>query len=148
MPLPLTSEKLREFPRKEGVLEKKSPSIVHINGAGAFQSRYFVLKEGHLRYYKGTDTLCTTMEHLKGDVDLALTDKIEVVPDHHGHGKSMNHVHLSCGGHDYHLRMKTDEEVQCHVHARARAEVRTRWLGMARTQARGRAGHAGTLARR
>ena len=57
--LPLTPERLDQFPKKEGLLDKKSPSKRHklIHVGSAYETRYFVLEAGHLLYYKGPQLL-------------------------------------------------------------------------------------------
>ena len=100
------------------MLEKKSPSKLHklVHATATYEKRVFVLEAGHLKYYKGPDpSVVPSNRTLKGDLDLALTESIEL-----GHGKKHNdegelipdHLTLSVAGHIYHLKAKTPEEAQ------------------------------------
>lgn len=109
MPLPLTLEGLAQFPKKEGVLDKKSPSKLHV--VHKYETRFFVLAGGHLKYYKGSGLLQSETGELKGDLDLALTNSIVIQEVTRNHVQE-NHVILTVDDHMYNLRAKTPEEAQ------------------------------------
>ena len=108
MPLPVTAETLAAFPKLEGLIEKRPGWGLH-----SFQSRYFVLCSGHLKYYKGIDAACTTPDNLKGDIDIALADNAAVTLTAGQKEPTIsNHVEVSVAGRLYQLRAKTPEEVR------------------------------------